>query len=126
MSRNDDIEKSAESRPAIPAHVPRLGPSGVFEGDFSAAEDFVVQGRFKGSLRIPEADLFIDQKAVVEAAVTAKDVFIYGTLIGPIQASGRVFLAAESDVKGDISAARLSVENGARFRGGVLTGQART
>jgi cytoskeletal protein CcmA (bactofilin family) len=125
MSRNEEVEKFGDPRPAIPANIPRLGTSGVFEGDFSAAEDFLVQGRFKGTLRVPEANLYVDRNARIEAAVSAKDVYIYGTLIGPIQASGRVFLAAESDVKGDISAARLSVENGARFRGGVLTGQAK-
>jgi len=126
MSRTDELEKNGDSRPALPSNLPRLGTTGVFEGDFSAAEDFLVQGRFKGSLRLPEANLYIDRNARVEAAVMAKDVYIYGTLIGPVQASGRVFLAAESDVKGDITAARLSVENGARFRGGVLTGQAKT
>ncbi|MBN1938287.1 MAG: polymer-forming cytoskeletal protein [Candidatus Aminicenantes bacterium] len=126
MSRNDLPEKNGDPRPAIPANLPRVGTTGVFEGDFSAAEDFCVQGRFKGTLRIPEANLYVDRNARVEAAVTARDVYIYGTLVGPIQASGRVFLAAESDVKGDISAARLSVENGARFRGGVLTGQSKS
>jgi len=126
MSRLEDTEKSGESRPPIPSNIPRLGTTGVFEGDFTANEDFLVQGRFSGTIRLPEANLFIDRNARIEAAVTAKDVYVYGILIGPIQASGRVFLAAESDVKGDISAARLSVENGARFRGGVLTGQAKS
>jgi cytoskeletal protein CcmA (bactofilin family) len=72
---------------------------------------------------LKEASLFIDRKAQVEATVAARDVYVYGTVIGTIQATGRVFLSAEADMKGDISAARLSVEDGARFRGGVVTGK---
>ena len=44
---------------------------------------------------------------------------IYGTLIGPVQATECVFLSAESEMKGDIAAARLFVQDGARFRGSV-------
>ncbi|MHB8054098.1 MAG: bactofilin family protein [Candidatus Aminicenantales bacterium] len=119
----EEIEKSGDTHPDIPPSVPRLGSTVVFEGDFSSAEDIVIQGRVKGSLRLQNASLYIDRKALVEASVSAKDVFVYGTMIGPIQAGGRVFLAAEADMKGDINADRLSVECGARFRGGVMTGQ---
>jgi cytoskeletal protein CcmA (bactofilin family) len=123
MARIEEIGKTDESRPAIPSALPRLGTSSEVEGDFSAAEDLVIQGRFKGSVRLKDASLYIDRQARVEASVSARDVFIYGTLIGAVQATGRVFLAAEADMKGDICAARLSVADGARFRGGVLTGK---
>lgn len=123
MGRTEEFEKPEERPPAIPSAIPRLGPSVVLEGDFSAAEDIHIQGCLKGAIRLQNASLYIDRKARVEASVSAKDVYVYGTLIGPIQATGRVFLSSEADMKGDISAARLSVENGARFRGGVLTGQ---
>ena len=125
MGRTEELEKSGEPRPAIPSGLPRLGTTGVIEGDFSATEDFLIQGRFAGSIKLAESNLSIDRNARVEASVAARDVYVYGILVGPIQASGRVFLAAEADVKGDITAARLSVENGARFRGGVLTGSAK-
>jgi len=123
MGRTDELGKADESRPAIPSSAARLGPSFIGEGEFSASEDVVIQGTFKGSLQLKNASLYIDRKAQVEASLSAKDVYVYGTIVGPIRASGRVFLAAESDVKGDISAARLSVEDGARFRGGVVTGK---
>jgi cytoskeletal protein CcmA (bactofilin family) len=119
----EESENSGETRSGIPSSVPRLGSTVVFEGDFSSAEDIVIQARMKGSLHLQNASLYIDRKALVEASVLAKDVFIYGTMISPVQAGGRVFLAAEADMQGDITADRLSVENGARFRGGVMTGQ---
>lgn len=121
----EDVENSAELHPGIPTSVARLGSTVVFEGDFSSAEDIAIQGRVKGSLHLEGANLYIDRKALVEASISAKDVFVYGTMIGSIQASGRVFLASEADMKGDITTDRLSVENGARYRGGVKTGQGR-
>jgi cytoskeletal protein CcmA (bactofilin family) len=123
MARTEDTSRADESRPAIPSSAARLGPSFIVDGVFSASEDVVIQGTFKGSLELKNASLYIDRKAQVEASVSAKDVYVYGTIAGPIRASGRVFLSTEADVKGDISAARLSVEDGARFRGGVVTGK---
>jgi len=38
MSRTDELEKNGDSRPALPSNLPRLGTTGVFEGDFSALE----------------------------------------------------------------------------------------
>jgi cytoskeletal protein CcmA (bactofilin family) len=121
----EELEKCTDSHPGIPANVARLGATVVFEGDFSSAEDIAIQGKVKGSLRLQNASLYIDRNALVEASVSAKDVFVYGTMVGPVEAAGRVLLAAEANMKGDITADRLSVENGARYRGGVKTGQGR-
>jgi cytoskeletal protein CcmA (bactofilin family) len=126
MGRMDGPKKSGDSAPAIPANLPRLSSTVVFEGDFSSTEDLLIQGQFKGSLRLQNANLYIDRKARVEATVSAGNVYVYGTLIGPIQATGCVFLSAEADMKGDIAAARLFVEDGARFRGGVQTIQTKS
>jgi len=122
----EELEKSVDSHPGIPASVARLGSTVVFEGDFSSAEDIAIQGKVKGSLRLQNASLYIDRKALVEASVSAKDVFVYGTMVGPVQAAGRVLLAAEADMKGDIIADRLAMENGARYKGGIKTGQGRS
>jgi cytoskeletal protein CcmA (bactofilin family) len=46
-------------------------------------------------------------------------VVLLGTLNGDIQASGRVELRAGANLKGDIRAARLSIEENAVFSGKV-------
>jgi len=121
MGRTDEAKKSGDSPPVIPADLPRLSSAVVFEGDLTSTEDILIQGQFKGSLRLQNANLYVDRKARVEATVSAANVYIYGTLIGPVQAAECVFLSAEAEMKGDIAAARLFVQDGARFRGSVQT-----
>ena len=121
MGRTDESRKSGNFVPVIPADIPRLSSGVVFEGDLTSAEDILIQGQFKGSLHLQNASVYIDRKARVEATVSAGNVYIFGTLIGPVQAAECVFLSAEAEMKGDIAAARLFVQDGARFRGGVQT-----
>jgi len=121
MIRTDEAKKTGNSAPAIPADLPRLSAAVVFEGDLTSTEDVLIQGQFKGTINLPKASLYVDRKARVEANVTAGNVILYGTLIGQVQATECVFLSAESEMKGDIAAARLFVQDGARFRGSVQT-----
>jgi len=98
MSRADESRTAA---PVIPPDIPRLSPGVVFEGELASSEDILIQGEFKGTLRLlPQASVYIDRGARVEASVAAGNVYVFGTLIGP---------------------ARLFVQEGARFRGSVQT-----
>lgn len=122
MSRADEPRTPGTAAPVIPPDIPRLSPGVVFEGELASSEDILIQGEFKGTLRLlPQASVYIDRGARVEASVTAGNVYVFGALIGPAQASACVFLSAEAEMKGDISAARLFVQEGARFRGSVQT-----
>ena len=53
------------------------------------------------------------------ANVSAKDVILLGQLSGNVTATGKVELRDGCDLVGDISAARLSIEESAVFRGKV-------
>jgi cytoskeletal protein CcmA (bactofilin family) len=55
----------------------------------------------------------------VAANVSAKDVILLGQLSGNVSATGRVELRDGCDLVGDISAARLVIEESAVFRGKV-------
>jgi cytoskeletal protein CcmA (bactofilin family) len=55
----------------------------------------------------------------VAAHVSARDVVVLGTLNGNISATGRIELRQGSDLIGDISASRLSIEENAVFKGKV-------
>ncbi|MGD0783569.1 MAG: polymer-forming cytoskeletal protein, partial [Candidatus Aminicenantales bacterium] len=90
-----------------------------FQGDLTGSEDLIVQGTFKGKIFLLERTLTIDPKAEVEGDVEAGDIFVAGSLTGNIRATGRVVLEAASSVKGDIVAARISIQDGARFKGSI-------
>jgi cytoskeletal protein CcmA (bactofilin family) len=96
-----------------------LGPSLIGSGQIDGEEDLVIRGSFKGIIRLKNGSLQIERSAKVEGDIVAVNVELTGSLSGNIQASGRVSLSAEARMKGDIAAARVSIQDGAQFRGGI-------
>ncbi len=96
-----------------------IGKSVQIRGEVKGSEDLVVDGQVEGTISLLESRLTIGPNAHVAANVSAKDVILLGHLIGDISATGKVELRDGCNLAGDISAARLSIEENAQFRGKV-------
>ncbi|MGH9585883.1 MAG: bactofilin family protein [Acidobacteriaceae bacterium] len=104
-----------------------IGKSVQIHGEVKGSEDLVVDGTIEGTITLSESRLTIGPNAHVQANVSARDVIILGKLVGDVNASGRVELRAGANLKGDIRAARLAIEENAVLAGKVeLTGAERT
>jgi cytoskeletal protein CcmA (bactofilin family) len=80
---------------------------------------------FQGTVSLPGNRLTIGPNSKVEADVHVRDVIIFGSLDGNIQASGRVELRQSAIMRGDITASRLSIEENASVKGRIeITGGA--
>jgi cytoskeletal protein CcmA (bactofilin family) len=102
-----------------------IGKSVQIRGEVKGNEDLMVDGNVEGTITLVESRLTIGPNAHVAANVSARDVVLLGQLSGNISATGRVELRDGCNLVGDISAARLSIEEKALFRGNVepLTGE---
>lgn len=96
-----------------------IGKSVQIYGEVKGSEDLIVDGVIEGTITLTESRLTIGPHANVQANVSARDVVILGALTGDVLASGRVELRAGSNLKGDIRATRLSIEENAIFKGKV-------
>jgi cytoskeletal protein CcmA (bactofilin family) len=96
-----------------------IGKSVQIRGEVKGNEDLLVDGHVEGTITLTESRLTIGPNAHVAANVVARDVVLLGTLKGNINASGRVELRQGSNLTGDITAARLSIEENATFAGRV-------
>jgi cytoskeletal protein CcmA (bactofilin family) len=96
-----------------------IGKSVQIFGEVKGSEDLIVDGVIEGTITLSESRLTIGPNAHVKANVSARDVVILGTLSGDISAGGRVELRAGANVKGDIRAGRLSIEENAILSGKV-------
>ena len=119
MPKSEDVVPFETASRSIPAHAARLGPGHHFQGDLTGSEDLLVQGAFKGKISLPDRAVTVDSKAEIEGDIEAGDVFIAGSVTGNIRAAGRVALDAAARVNGDITAARISIQDGARFKGAI-------
>lgn len=96
-----------------------IGKSVQIRGEVKGSEDLLVDGQVEGTITLTESRLTIGPNAKVAAHVSARDVVVLGTLNGNITATGRIELRQGSDLIGDISASRLSIEENAVFKGKV-------
>ena len=96
-----------------------IGKSVQIFGEVKGSEDLIVDGIVEGTITLTDSRLTVGSNARVQANVSARDVIILGALTGDIIATGRVELRAGANLKGDIRAARLSVEENAVLSGKV-------
>lgn len=91
--------------------------SGTIEG----AEDILVQGAIKGSVRL-DGNLTVEADARADADVEATEVRVHGILVGNVTASALVELTKGARVIGDLTAPQVIVEGGAAYRGAIDMG----
>jgi cytoskeletal protein CcmA (bactofilin family) len=96
-----------------------IGKSVQIRGEVKGSEDLVVDGHVEGTITLTESRLTVGPNAHVAANVSARDVILLGHLVGNVTASGKVELRDGCNLSGDITAARLSIEENAIFRGKV-------
>ena len=104
-------------KPAEGATV--IGKSVTIRGEVSGKEELFLDGVFEGTLTLPENRLTLGPNARITADLVAGDVVIYGLVEGNIRATGRIELRDSAQVKGDIVAERLSIEENASMKGKV-------
>lgn len=119
MAKSEYPQGAETGAVEFPARACRLGAGLTVQAEISGREDLVLQGPFKGLIALSGASLTIDRQAEVEAEIEAADVFVHGSLSGGIRATGRVVLAASGRIKGDITAAQITIQDGAMFRGAI-------
>jgi cytoskeletal protein CcmA (bactofilin family) len=97
----------------------QIGKSVVIKGELSGSEDLYLDGQVEGSIALKGNSLTVGPNGQVKGSVEGKGVVVQGKLDGNILASDRVELRKSAVVNGDISAQRISIEEGAFLKGKV-------
>jgi len=96
-----------------------IGKSIVIKGEISCGADLYIDGQVEGTIDPKGNRLTIGPNGRVKANVNACAVVVQGKLEGNIQASDRVDLKQSAVVTGDIATQRISIDEGAYFKGSV-------
>lgn len=89
----------------------------IIEGQLNCDENLAIDGQFKGNITAKNNSVAIGPSGQVYADIRAKEIIIEGVVMGDIIADHRVLLAASGRVAGNIQAAVVDLQDGARFRG---------
>ena len=115
--------KQAETRDLRTA---ALGRSVFIKGTVSGSEDLTVDGRVEGRIDLPEHALVIGPNATINAGIVAKSVRIFGKVTGTITAHDSLDIRTGASVEGEVTCARISIQDGAGFSGKVAMGPRRS
>jgi cytoskeletal protein CcmA (bactofilin family) len=96
-----------------------LGKSIVIKGEVSGNEDLTIDGKVEGKVSLEEHNLTVGAHGCLDAEVVAKRVIVQGRVTGNVRASEKVDILEGGRVDGDILSPRLSIADGAHFRGKV-------
>jgi len=122
----DALRPSATSSGSATA---RLGPSLHVKGEITGHEDLLVDGSVEGLIQLEDRKLTVGASAKVTADVIAREVVVYGSVKGNLRAKDRIEIKKDGSVVGDLTTARIMIEDGAYFKGSIeidKTGDAAT
>ena len=96
-----------------------IGKSLFIKGEISGSESLFIDGKVEGSINLPGNRVTVGRNGQVSASVIAREIVVLGKIRGNVSATDRVDIRAEGALTGDVAAARISIEDGAFFKGGI-------
>jgi cytoskeletal protein CcmA (bactofilin family) len=117
---------SSAGEPAMPRPVTTttadqatIGKSLVIKGEVTGSESLYIDGRVEGSINLSGNRVTVGRNGVVAANINAREIVVLGKVRGNLTASDRVDIRSDGSLTGDVIAARISIEDGAYFKGGI-------
>jgi cytoskeletal protein CcmA (bactofilin family) len=97
----------------------RLGASLHVKGEITGSEDLLIDGSVEGLIQLDERKLTVGASAKLTADIIAREVVVYGSVKGNLRAKDRIEIKKDGSVNGDLTTARIMIEDGAYFKGSI-------
>jgi cytoskeletal protein CcmA (bactofilin family) len=96
-----------------------IGRSIRINGDLRGEEDLRIEGDVNGTIQLLNNSLTIGKEGKIRADVYANSVVIDGLMEGDVYGADRVIIRKNAQVLGNITAPRVALEEGAKFKGSI-------
>jgi cytoskeletal protein CcmA (bactofilin family) len=116
MIRNSDKSMLPTTRSRTPATI---GPSIQISGDVTGNEDVRIEGRVEGTVNLSDNILTVGKEGQINATVNARAIFVEGKVEGDLKGDEQVVVHSSGDVRGNIVAPRVTLEDGCKFKGSI-------
>ena len=97
----------------------RLGSGLQIKGHITGTEDLQIDGRVDGPISLKGHELTVGPAAQLTSEIHARDIVVFGKVTGNVFAKDRVDIKRDGCIVGDIASARISIEDGAQFKGRI-------
>ena len=114
---------TSRPQPPVPAQtsakpVAAIGPAMTIKGEIRAQEELFVDGDVEGVLE-SQSLLTVGPNGKVRANIKAREVVVFGSVKGNVDAIEKVAIRDHGSVIGDIRTAGISIDDGAYFKGSI-------
>lgn len=96
-----------------------IGPTIQIDGTLRGDEDVYIEGQVSGAIHLESHTLTIGGEGKVKANVFAHTVFVDGSMEGDLYGAEQVIVRRNARVRGNITSPRVSLEDGATFKGSI-------
>lgn len=103
-----------------------IGAQTRINGNIEADEDLLVMGRVEGDINLGNGALQLEADSSVLGDISARAVTIRGSVVGNVTADEMVHISEDGRVVGDLTTARVTIEDGAQYSGRVEMGPVQT
>ncbi len=112
-------DETPMTRPGSPAGntVACLPATIEFTGRISGQADLRIDGKVEGPISLQGHRLMVGPTGQLNSEVTANEIVVQGKVTGNLRARDRIEIKNGGSVAGDIHTARISIEDGADFKG---------
>jgi cytoskeletal protein CcmA (bactofilin family) len=101
------------------AAVARFGAGLRVKGEVTGEENLQIDGALEGSVHLEHHRVTVGAGAQVNADIVAREVVVYGQVRGNLRAQDRIEIKKDGSVIGDLTTARIVIEDGAYFKGSI-------
>lgn len=115
----EDKDLSAANAPVSSGRAAVIGPGIHINGDISGNENLVIEGKVDGKIKLASHQVSVGQGGKVNADITAKIIKIDGHVKGDLVGTEKVVISRSGNVHGNITAPRMTLEEGAIFKGSI-------
>jgi len=96
-----------------------IGPSIQISGDVTGNEDVRIEGRVEGTVNLSDNILTIGKDGQINATANARAIFVEGRVEGDLKADEQIVIQSSGNVRGNIAAPRVTLEDGCKFKGSI-------
>ncbi len=116
MIHSNDNSMLPTTRSRTPATI---GPSIQISGDVTGNEDVRIEGRVEGTVSLSDNILTVGKEGQINATVNARAIFVEGKVEGDLKGDEQVVVHSSGNVRGNIVAPRVTLEDGCKFKGSI-------
>ena len=96
-----------------------IGTSLVLRGDVTGENDLLIQGQVEGKVVLKKNSVTVGRNGRVKADIYGKVIRVEGKVQGNLFGDDKIVISKSGDVRGNLCAPRVTLEEGARFKGSV-------